>query len=43
MKAKRIIKKGKKFVNKNIVTKPRNVTYINYFKDCKVEPGTVLY
>ena len=43
MDKKSLVKKGKKFVNQNFVDKPKKVTYINYYKECKVEPNTVLY
>ncbi|MBE6719311.1 MAG: hypothetical protein E7571_01480 [Ruminococcaceae bacterium] len=43
MNTKRFVKKGKKFVKQNFVKKPRKLTYVKYFKECKTEPKTVLY
>ena len=43
MNTNKIVKKGKKFVNRNFVSKPKNITYINYYKECKVEPNTIIY
>ena len=43
MDPRRVIKKGKKFVAQNIADKPRHIRYISFFKECEVEPDTVLY
>lgn len=43
MNAKKTIKKGRKFITQSFVKKPRKLTYINYYKTCRIEKNTVLY